>query len=81
MNWNIRRLGLIPGPGIVMAHHLYYQDVEIKRKTCKQLRIVTAYEDGSVSLFSRTDTFFSRSVEDQGWTKLWDVKVHVESGT
>jgi len=65
--------------GIVMAHHLYHQDVAIKGKTCKQLRIVTAYEDGSVSLFSRTDTYFSRSAEGQGWTKLWNVKVHVES--
>lgn len=43
--------------------------------------MVAAYEDGTVSLFARTDTFFSRSVEGQGWTKLWNVKVHVESGT
>jgi hypothetical protein len=43
----------------------------------QQLRLLTAYEDGSVALRA-TDR--KTSVEGVGWYKLWTAKLHVESG-
>jgi hypothetical protein len=43
----------------------------------QQLRLLTAYEDGSVALRA-TDR--KTSVEGVGWDKLWTAKLHVESG-
>lgn len=44
------------------------------------LRILCAYEDGSVKLWSFTRTDKQTSVEGIGWEALWSVKLHVESG-
>ena len=62
-----------------MAHHLYHYSAASLKEP--QLRLLAAFEDGHVTLFIRTDTFRSRSVEGVGWDMLWSVKVHVESGS
>lgn len=62
-----------------MAQHLFAAPQEAKPKP--QLRLLVGYEGGNVSLFARTDAFLDRSIEGQTWDALWNVKVHVESGT
>lgn len=44
------------------------------------LRLLCAYEDGSVTSWSFTRTDKQTSVEGVGWEALWSVKRHVESG-
>jgi len=61
-----------------MANHLYLQDIPGKPKP--QLRLLSTYEAGYVTLFARTDTFLDRSVEGKSWEALWSMKAHVEAG-
>lgn len=61
-----------------MALHLYWQDLSDKPES--QLRLLSSYEAGHVTLFARTDTYLDRSVEGKSWDGLWTVKAHVESG-
>lgn len=55
-----------------MALHLF-------RRAGGALRLLTAYEDGSVALreYTRGDV---PSVEGAGWAALWSVRLHGESG-
>ncbi|KIJ51473.1 hypothetical protein M422DRAFT_74312 [Sphaerobolus stellatus SS14] len=57
--------------GIIMSLHLY-------RAENSQLRILQAFENGSVSLFVYTGTS-EKSIEGRGWDVVWNVKPHVES--
>lgn len=61
-----------------MANHLYLHDIASKPKP--QLRLLSAYEAGHVTLFARTDVYLDRSVEGKSWEALWTLKAHVESG-
>jgi len=54
-----------------MSMHLFRSDEG-------QLRILEAFENGSVSLFAYTGAT-ERSVEGKGWEQLWNFKSHVES--
>ncbi|KAF4613712.1 hypothetical protein D9613_007781 [Agrocybe pediades] len=58
--------------GIIMSMHLY-------RPERQNLRILLAYENGSVVLREYTRTTKEASVEGQGWNILWKSKLHAES--
>ena len=45
-----------------------------------QIQLLSAYENGSVTLWRFTRTDKQTSVEGIGWEALWSVKLHVESG-
>lgn len=62
-----------------MANHLYIQGVDTRGKP--QLRLLSSYEAGHVTLFARTDSYLDRSIEGKSWDTLWSLKAHVESGT
>lgn len=62
-----------------MSNHLFNAPRVEDRP--QQLRLLSAYEDGSVVLYARTQMDRERSVEGKGWDALWTSKVHVESGT
>jgi hypothetical protein len=68
--------------GIIMSLHLFdsptfSEATSSKRST--ELRLLCAYENGSVELrrFSRKDK--QTSVEGQGWDSIWSIKLHVEA--
>lgn len=46
-----------------------------------QLRLLCAYENGSMTMWAYTRTDKETSVEGVGWESLWTVRLHVESGT
>lgn len=62
--------------GIIMSMHLYHQ---LTTSGFKSLRILLAYEDGSVVLREYTRTSKEASVEGQGWDVLWKSKLHAET--
>jgi hypothetical protein len=69
-------------PGIIMSMHLYHQahtSPSSSTSNYKSLRILTAYENGSVVLREYTRTEKEASIEGQGWDILWKSKLHVES--
>lgn len=45
------------------------------------LRLLSAYENGAVTCRAYTRTDKVVSVEGIGWSSLWSVRLHVESGT
>jgi ASTRA-associated protein 1 len=45
-----------------------------------RIQLLSAYENGSVTLWRYTRTDKLTSVEGIGWEALWSVKLHVESG-
>ncbi|KAF8896230.1 WD-40 repeat-containing protein [Infundibulicybe gibba] len=66
--------------GIIMSLHLYRTSpASPSSSTASELRLLTAYESGTVILrkYSRTDK--PKSVEGLGWDVIWNVRVHVES--
>ncbi|KZT02625.1 WD-40 repeat-containing protein [Laetiporus sulphureus 93-53] len=64
--------------GIIMSLHLY--EVEHPHVSGrKQLRLLCAYENGSVTMWGYTRLDKETSVEGIGWDSLWNVKLHVES--
>lgn len=71
--------------GIIMSLHLYRisrppdEEPSSSSQVTSELRLLCAYEDGSVTLrrFSRTDK--QTSVEGIGWEVIWSVKRHVEA--
>ncbi|PPQ67516.1 hypothetical protein CVT25_006057 [Psilocybe cyanescens] len=68
--------------GIIMSLHLYQQghsNLAPSPSEYKSLRILVAYENGSVVLREYTRTAKEISVEGQGWIILWKSKLHVES--
>ncbi|PPQ71184.1 hypothetical protein CVT24_010002 [Panaeolus cyanescens] len=62
--------------GIVMSMHLYR--ASSTSISSQNLRILLAYEDGSVVLREYTQGE-KPSIESQGWVELWKSKIHVES--
>ncbi|KAF8071996.1 WD-40 repeat-containing protein [Lyophyllum atratum] len=72
--------------GIIMSLHLFSVPRDASSSssststvTGNELRLLCAYESGSVTLrrYARTDK--STSVEGAGWEVIWDAKLHVES--
>ncbi|KAG8955637.1 ASTRA complex subunit [Tulasnella sp. 424] len=49
------------------------------RSSASQLRVVTAYENGGLCLWARTEVEKETSVQGRGWEALWQMKVHAEA--
>lgn len=45
-----------------------------------ELRLLCAYENGSVTLRRYTTPGKRKTVEGKGWEVMWTVKLHVETG-
>ena len=58
--------------GIVMALHV--------SQTSTHMRVLVAYESGTVALWSRGLLEKPMSVEGNGWENVWSVKHHLEAG-
>ena len=80
-----------PAIGIIMSLHLYLARGEAESEeeasrspspltTNLRLRLLCAYENGSVVLWKYTRKDKVKSVEGQGWEMVWKVKLHAESG-
>ncbi|KAG6910081.1 hypothetical protein DXG01_013133 [Tephrocybe rancida] len=67
--------------GIIMSLHVFKvaQDTPSSSKAGNELRLLCAYESGSVTLrkYARVDKV--TSVEGTGWETIWDTKVHAET--
>ncbi|KAF9453422.1 WD-40 repeat-containing protein [Macrolepiota fuliginosa MF-IS2] len=65
--------------GIIMGLHLFKSHVASSGSQHDELRLLCAYENGSVTLrkYARTDN--STSVGGAGWEILWTSKLHVET--
>ncbi|KAF8525931.1 WD-40 repeat-containing protein [Hysterangium stoloniferum] len=59
--------------GIIMAMHLF-RDTNVQQ----QLRLLLAYENGGVSLFTYSGVT-GKSIEGRDWDMKWTVRSHVES--
>ena len=59
--------------------HLFYGDRSSERDQ-SQLRLLCAYENGSVTLRGYQHDAHRPSIEGLGWDTIWSVKLHVESG-
>ncbi len=70
--------------GIIMSMHLYLSEPEGFSDTAlptTNLRLLCAYENGSVINWKYTRREKVKSVEGAGWEKIWNVKLHTESST
>jgi len=67
--------------GIVMSMHLYLSGTESGQGALPttNLRLLCAYESGSVILWKYTRKEKVKSVQGTGWEMVWNVKLHVES--
>ncbi|KAG5724377.1 ASTRA-associated protein 1 [Termitomyces sp. T112] len=67
--------------GIIMSLHIFKapQDEPSSSTSNGELRLLCAYESGSVTLrrYARADK--ATSLEGAGWEVIWDVKVHAET--
>ncbi|OCH94431.1 WD-40 repeat-containing protein [Obba rivulosa] len=64
--------------GIIMSMHLFLMPhPHLSERS--QLRLMCAYENGSVTMWANTRTDKETSVEGVGWDSLWSAKLHVES--
>ena len=63
-----------------MSMHLFYGS-SLAGSSRRQLRLLCAYENGSVTLRGYRHNDDRPSIEGLGWETLWTVKNHVESGT
>ncbi|CAE6402585.1 unnamed protein product [Rhizoctonia solani] len=57
--------------GILMSLHIF--------ETEMHMRILAAYESGTVTLWTRSLTEKPRSIEGSGWNNAWSVKHHLEA--
>ncbi|KAG2017870.1 hypothetical protein CC2G_007337 [Coprinopsis cinerea AmutBmut pab1-1] len=67
--------------GIIMSIHLYLaasSEISSSPPT-SDLRLLCAYENGSVTLRRYTRTGQTTSIEGQGWETIWTTKSHVET--
>ncbi|KAG7092648.1 hypothetical protein E1B28_008986 [Marasmius oreades] len=69
--------------GIIMSLHLF-QSPNNKNdynstQNSSQLRLLLAYESGTVALRQYTGSEWDLSVEGKGWDVLWEVKLHKEA--
>lgn len=62
-----------------MSMHLFEERLPGPSEQSR-LRLLCAYENGSVMMWERTDSLRSKSVEGIGWSLLWTSKLHAESG-
>ncbi|KAG1870646.1 WD40-repeat-containing domain protein [Suillus subalutaceus] len=67
--------------GIIMSMHLFYSasSAPSSSTSARELRLLCAYEDGSVVLRKRTAPENKQTVEGRGWEVMWKSKLHVES--
>ncbi|PFH53085.1 hypothetical protein AMATHDRAFT_188211 [Amanita thiersii Skay4041] len=75
--------------GIIMSLHLYSTTVatediggsssSLPLWPTKELRLLCAYENGSVVLHKYTRRDKMKSVEGAGWEIIWNVRLHIES--
>ena len=65
-----------------MSMHLYLSSTESNGTTLPttNLRLLCAYENGSVILWKYTRKEKVKSVQGAGWEMIWNVKLHAESG-
>ena len=69
---------LTPSQGIIMAVHLFRRP-HPHVSSQSQLRLLCAYENGSVAMWAFVDHTVPTSIEGRGWEMLWRVKLHVET--
>ncbi|KAG2145293.1 uncharacterized protein EDB93DRAFT_1287941 [Suillus bovinus] len=67
--------------GIIMSMHLFYSALSAPSSSTstRELRLLCAYEDGSVVLRKRTAPENKQTVEGRGREVVWKSKLHVES--
>ncbi|KAG2140054.1 WD40-repeat-containing domain protein [Suillus clintonianus] len=67
--------------GIIMSMHLFYaaSSKPSSSTSSRELRLLCAYENGSVVLRKRIAPENKQTVEGRGWDVLWNSKLHVES--
>ncbi|KAF8968172.1 WD-40 repeat-containing protein [Flammula alnicola] len=68
--------------GIMMSVHLYHQKADATSSSASargSLRILAAYENGSVVLREYTRSAKEVSIEGEGWEIIWKSKLHVDS--
>lgn len=67
--------------GIIMSMHLFHSasSAPSSSMSARELRLLCAYEDGSVVLRKRTVPENKQTVEGRGWEVVWKSKLHVES--
>lgn len=61
-----------------MSIHLF--ENRVSESATSQLRLLAAYESGTVTLFHYEQTEQNTSIEGIGWECVWSTKQHVESG-
>ncbi|KIO34044.1 hypothetical protein M407DRAFT_13649 [Tulasnella calospora MUT 4182] len=66
------------GPGSVMFLRLFTVP-HPSHSSVSQLRLLTAYENGGLCLWVRTEVEKETSVEGRGWEALWQMKVHADA--
>ncbi|KAJ6513389.1 WD40-repeat-containing domain protein [Mycena sanguinolenta] len=66
--------------GLIMSLHLFraMPPPEGPSALAGELRLICAYEDGSVVL-RRIDTSIQTSIEGRGWETVWKCKLHIEA--
>ncbi|KAJ7104239.1 hypothetical protein B0H15DRAFT_809146 [Mycena belliarum] len=75
-----------PGPhegaatGLIMALHLFRASASSAPSDAGELRLLCAYEDGSVALRRYGGNEGESSVEGRGWDVVWRCKLHGEAG-
>jgi hypothetical protein len=67
-----------PCPGAVMSVHIF-QAVP-PHQTSIRLHAIVGYEDGSVVLYSLEGDQGRKTIEGIGWSQLWRIHEHKESG-
>ncbi|KAJ7632862.1 WD-40 repeat-containing protein [Roridomyces roridus] len=70
--------------GLIMAMHLFHALPPSEGSSARaagELRLICAYEDGSVALrrFVGSSTQLETSIEGRGWEVIWNSKLHVEA--
>lgn len=71
----IRHLHIL---GIIMALHLFLSEEESSSR--RRLKLLAAYENGSVTLWGFSEGLGDMSVESNGWNEIWSSRIHVETG-
>ncbi len=67
-----------------MSMHLFFAEVAFSEATSStakidELRLLCAYENGSVTLRRYTGSTSSYSIEGRGWEAIWTAKLHAET--
>lgn len=62
-----------------MSIHLYQQAITGASTSSSALRVLAAYENGTVVLREYRRSGKDSSIEGQGWDVIWKAKLHVET--